>query len=436
MKNLTDVNLFNPASSLPSMVKDLNWNSAMSVIFYNSITSLCSNLYDIHTKQNCIYPFVIESLYEYILRFNENGEIELDTDTFQKLCDIIFRNPEIVLKRNGTDNLMTLFSLWQTEDRHYIFATLYRYNWFFTFKNDKVDMLKAFEEKFGCKYESFLIFAVINITAYIALRTCESVERMDYTNIIQKTMITFKCVTNNLTTNRAEYLKLSNIVCKKPEDLVYSLKISKLYPFLEEGENVACFMPHVIIPACSTSLLYRLMDENNSLYSLFTKEVLEEYYFDLAKTQHNYSFISRELEYSGKKTPDLILVEKCNVYFIEEKSFSPNCKTRLMKKTSINQQVDEIIDGLEQLYRFLFIKYPKGISEISNFDLNNRFGILSLREDASFDRRILYNGLFERQRITEQVEKDLIIKHIKISNLSEFEVGCSALRTQAAWCSA
>ena len=147
----------------------------------------------------------------------------------------------------------------------------------------------------------------------------------------------------------------------------------------------------------------------------------EDYYYHLAKTQSYYSFISKEIEYGGNKTPDLILVENNKIIFIEEKSFSPNCKTRLMNDTAIKEQINEIVGDLYQLYKFIYLNYPKTSTDLSHFSLDNRFGILSVREDASFDRRILYNGLFERIGELNEVEKAEIIKHIKISNLVEFE---------------
>ena len=245
----------NPALSLPSLIKDLNWTSVMNVVFYNSITSMSLSPLAIHSENKCLYPFVLESFYEYVMRFNENGSTELDSQTLGKIAEIIFTNPKVILDRDGTDNLMTLFSLWQMEDQHYMFSRMFRYNWFFSFKNDKVDMQKAFRAKFGCDYVSFMVFCVINYISYLGLRNCEEKDRAYYSNLIKLVLIQFPCVTTNLSLNRKKYIEYSKVVCKRSEDLIYSLKISKLYPFVNDGDNIMCYMPHTIIPACTSSLL-------------------------------------------------------------------------------------------------------------------------------------------------------------------------------------
>ena len=405
---------------IKELIGPLSWDSLMEHVFFLSTMCVKEAVSGVHNEGRP-YPFVVESLYEFAMRMNDNGSRIATGQIVNDISKMIFENPKQVLEKYGPNNFMTLFYLWQIEDRHVLFMKLFRYNWFFSFKNDKVDMKSEFYKKYGCYYDSFAVLCCLLLTTLLAFDEVDPHKKEDFFQYINKTMHMFKNLIELIAISKEDYVNESTKYCSDIDMLVYSLKVSKKYPFIKNGDYYYLYLPHVIITSCTSSLLYRMTDGNDKLYNLFSKEVLEEYYFALAKTQNCYSFVYREMVYGTNKTPDLILVEGKRILFIEVKSFSPNTGTRIMNEQAIEKQISEVVDGLEKLYKFLFINYPKKLDPLANFTIDNRYGILSLRGEASFDRRILYNRLFERLGIEDEKIKKQIIKHIKISCLDEFE---------------
>lgn len=413
---------------IPKIIEDLSEEDLLNVVFYHSLFSLCNNAIEIHKNKDIAYPFVIESIYEYFMRFNKNGEKKLTNQLFGDISLTIFRTPKDILDKYGTDNLMTLFYLWQIEDQSYLFSRLYRYDWIFNFKNQKVDMPKAFMEKFGCNYIAFEMFCVLIIGTFIGIRESTDEEQRAYCDNIKNAIILeYRNVIKQLTTTREQYVKDSKSVCKNIDLLPFALKMSKLFPFADDSENIRCPMPHTIIPACTTSLLFRLTEHNDPLHGLISKEVLEEYCYHLLSSQNYYSAIKREIPFGkGSLSSDVLVVEKGVLYCIEVKAFTPNTKTRLLDPADLSIQIDEVVEAAFELYKFIFINYPENDEFLSKYNRDNRFGILALREDASFDRRILYTRLFTKicestnMEISED-DKAFIIAKIKFSSLGEIE---------------
>ena len=410
----------NDAIKIRQIIEPLKWDELIQYIFISSVRCMKQSA-KFSFNNSAPYPFVIEAIYEFAVRFNRDGEEHLDDKTFDKINKIVFQNPGYMLKKYGVDNLMTLFYLWQIEDRHIFYFRLFRYSWFFSFKNQKVDMEFAFKQKYGCDYESFELFCCLIAVGIITFDEADSFSKPGVLRIVKKVVEAFKNIAIMLSTSREEYVKESIKVCPNEDYLIYSLKVSKRYPFLKKDDYFYLYMPHTIIPACTSSLLYRLTENNDQLYGLFSKEVLEEYYYFLAKQQSCYSYISREMTYGSNKTPDLILVEGKRIFFIEIKAFAPNSGTRILDQQSLERQISIIVDDLEQLYRFIFKNYPTNLKPSSAFDLKDRYGILSVKGDASFNRKDLYNRLFKQAGINDRETKKQIIERIKISCLDEYE---------------
>lgn len=413
---------------LPNVIENIRKNDLLNIIFYNSLFSIGNSPIKIHNNHNIIYPFVNEAIYEYYMKFNKDGEIVPMPWIEGDIVSTIFSLPKTVLDKYGSDNIMTLFYLWQIEDQPDIYIKLFRYSWIFNFVNEKINMPKVFEKKYGCTYTSYEIFCLANYMTYFALQQSNNEEKKVYFNKMLVTIMKIcKKVTNSLSITRENYVKESDSVCGNNDLLTFALKISKIYPFIIEGDNIVCYMPHTIIPACSSSLLFRLTYENDELHQVISKEVLEEFCYYLFKTQRYYSDVKREIPFGDNKlSSDVLIVEDNILYCIEIKAFTPNTKTRLLNPKDIKKQIDEVSKDLFQIYKFIFLNYPIDNQFLSQFDLEKRYGLLALREDASFDRNILYSNLFlliesyRASSLTDE-EKIYIRSKIKISSLIELE---------------
>ena len=411
---------------LPEIIKKLNEKEVLANIFNCSLLSLMRNGYEIMSLK-LPYPFVTEAFYEYFMRYNENGSEHLTAKVLGEINETIFKTPNIVYKKVGLNNFMSLYYLWQMEDHTDLFLRLYRYSFIFNYQFNEINIKEDFFNKFGCEYNSYLYFCLLFITTCISLRESEISQKQYFANLAIKIFKVFKRVTVSLSLTKEQYKNKSIQVCKNQNLLSIALKTSKSFPLIEDNETIACYIPHTVIPACTSSLLFRLTDGNDKLHGKIAKNVLEDYCYRLFKTQKYYKIISKEIKFSNDKlSSDLLVAENKNLYCLEIKSFTPNTQTRLMDQKNINKQIVELAEGMYQLYKFIYKNFPSKVNLIKNFSLNNRYGVLIPREDASFDRKNLYGKLFviienEENRILSENEKNNIIEHIKISGLDEIE---------------
>ena len=182
--------------------------------------------------------------------------------------------------------------------------------------------------------------------------------------------------------------------------------------------------------AITDSLLYRLTDDNAKLRTLFGKNVLEDYLFDIVNKSTLFDEVLKEKTYKKKrnilKTSDVMCRKNENYIFFECKATVPYAKTRCLDEDFINQEIDKISNYVIQLYKQVYLDFKNMYNFFNDkdviFDYNNCFGIVVLLEESYIRRELIYNYVAKKLNIDTSSDLYIwIINHIKICNLYDIE---------------
>lgn len=245
--------------------------------------------------------FILDSLLELFMRSKE-GILLNYTDhelnqIFNDSIGALYNSQNKVLK-NGSllDKFGILFSLWQFEEQEDEFIKLYRYSYFFNFKNEQIDMTKMFLDAFGIHYEDFASLAVDIMLITLAGNYG------NYYNYVSQIANRYRVAFEKLSITADEYYQKSLVVCCDIDDIAFSLKVSHSFPFIKHNNAIYLPLPHACITACTKSLLHRLTYNDDKLRGKIGKEVMENYVCHILSTSESYDLVSKEVFFDRKKT--------------------------------------------------------------------------------------------------------------------------------------
>lgn len=217
---------------------------------------------------------------ETFLLFSIKAE-EWKGDTFNVRDDKVFRDivscirnevPTLLKDSHGAELIKWLFitaASVQFEIQEFYFFKLYRYFFYFSFKNDVVDMSRYFKDYFGCEYRDFLVLGYLLWQLYAA--------KDNNKELLSAILNHFRCAADNLVLSREKYVEMLDSFAEKPLDYLHCVRPSYQYPFISYNENVFLPLPHLIPRATTTSLMYRLTSNDIHLLEIIGKEVYETY---------------------------------------------------------------------------------------------------------------------------------------------------------------
>ena len=232
------------------------------------------------------------------------------------------------------DFLLIALGSTQFDIQTYNIYKYYRYNYFFTYVSDKIDMKKEFYKKFNVDYNSFLELGSI-LSFFCSLKV-----NLD-PQILRYIILKYSKATSLLRLSREAFQKEIDNFSDSIHDYLYCVRPSYVYPFIEYNGIINLPLPHCIPRAITDSLLYRLTDSNSELRSLFGKNVLEDYLFEVLMCRKNDNYI-----------------------FFECKSTVPYAKTRCLDENYIKQEIDKISNYVLQLYKQIFIIFLRTIRKL------------------------------------------------------------------------
>ena len=310
----------------------------------------------------------------------------------------------------------------QEEFRH----KLYRYHYYFTFQNEKVNMKKLFEEFFGTPYFEFVVLVLILYTLYSSENFFnQSVNPLER-KILEYIMNKYHLEVKQLLISRKEFIKIQSLILKgNINNYYYSFKYFYQYPFIEHENKIFLPLPYLLNNAITDSLLYRLTQGNNGLRDLIGKEVMENYLYDLLTDSMAYDEICKERSYTSHGTqaysPD-VLVRKNNCCILfDSKASAPLIALREFEVTSIEKMIQRYSEAIAQMYK-----------QIQNFDLfnpfehdfdnNNVFGVIVIYQDSNIFRKRVYEKTAQMLELEpDTYEYQYLQSNILILTLSDIE---------------
>lgn len=382
-----------------------------------------------------VYPWEIETFL--LLAIHSTPEYAENTfegkkeNKFIEMINAIrfFEHPKL-LQEKGSTRFIDLFfastGLSQfdiQETKHY---KMFRFKYFFTFQNEKIDMKIEFKKCFGTEYKEFLELGSFLTLVYGSNLNIDN-RFLDY--------IAIKCFPLaflNLTIDLDEYKKQLNAVTTEIEDYVTCLRPSFKYPFILREEKIYFPLPHLLIRSITSSLLYRMTEGNNKIRSIIGKEVLEEYLYDILKNSCAYEEVYREnsfyIEHHQEVMSLDIMARQGNEYlFVDSKMAVPSAKVRVFDIEYYQNEVSKLADQVIQVYKHLNFYLPKYMDytsfEIKPMEFNEKiWGIVAILEDGFIRRESIYQLTAAKLNIApKSKEYEWMTTHIKVESFYDIE---------------
>lgn len=378
-----------------------------------------------------IMPWELEMVSAYsVYYYNPSSTKCIDSDTFSYIVTKLrnYWDSNLITAYNQGlfgDSFLMISYQQQVLTQGIFLQKLFRYHYFFYFKNSKIDMNELFKNEIGIQYQQFEIFAFI-------LFVCFADEKTENVNILKKLFINESEIIETLSIDVDKYKeKLSEINVNNVAELYYGFKLQYIYPFIctKEFKYIPC--PFLIINAVTESMLNRLTYGNNKLRKAFGKNVLERYLFDILSQLSSVTWISGEISYrirhSNLLSSDVIAAEGANVCFCDTKSLSPSLKIRKFDQKEIEKNIDLYADGIYQIYKQIK-NYRKGFFSLDKkYEDENVYGILVVLEESGIPREKVYlkvkSIIIDKEKEDNDPKRtmDYIHSHIKVISLKQVE---------------
>ncbi len=384
-------------------------------------------------KEN-IMPWEIEAFSAYSIVYDKGGVIEeMDSETFANMITMIrnywhegLSNAES--KGVYPETFIMISALQQFPVQGLILPKLFRYHYFFTFANDKIDMKAIFEKKIGVDYERLEKFAFI-VFLCASKEIQDKIPKSSLQTIMTK-LFADGDVLRLITIDKEEYKnQLSALYGNNLIDQYYGLKVQYVYPFISNDNMIYIPSPYLIINAVTESMFNRITFQDDKLRRTIGKEVIESYLYDIISQLKTVTWISPEIEYkigkNKKLTSDVIAAENKRVIFYDAKSITPSLKVRKFDELEIEKDISIYAKGILQIYHQIK-NYLLGHFQLDKqYERKDIYGIVVILEDAVVSRKKVY------EKVIESLEKELgtvseetknyICSHIKVIPLRQIE---------------
>ncbi len=414
---------------IPIILKRYSFANKITICRLHSLKLLKENNIKISIQQNEIPPWILETFALFAImtdkEYDKKEFIIKNDKTFYKIINTIsnYIHPEFtkVNKEELLNNLFMILPIQQFKYQNPDFFKIFRYNYFFSFINEHINMPEEFQNKFNASYNEFIDFGFFVITFL----------PNNFSNKVLYYVINnkYKTVIKNLMINRKNFIQKQNdLLSNNINSYFYAFKYFSNYPFIEENKIIYFPLPHLIIEAVTDSLLYRLTEQNNNLRALIGKEVIENYLFEILKVSGLYDEVKKEQSYYiGKNkimSPDVMLYKDNVCVLFDCKSSVPKLKLREFDKNAIEETINLSAQRIVKLYDRLkeFGEYYYPFSKDNTFKLGNIFGVIILLENNFISKKIIYEKAIQYKKLYDnEIEKNYLQSNVKIISMNEIE---------------
>lgn len=244
---------------------------------YSSRIMTCSQVDMVKAYEENIMPWEIEAFAAYSIVYDTNDATEeLDGKTFADTITLIrnyWHSGLITAEENGEypEAFMMISALQQFPVQGVFLQKLYRYHYFFTFQNDRLDMRKVFFDKMGVNYEQLEEFAFLVFLGF-SKEAQDTIPPIELQKVLTKAFKD-KDVLHLLSIEKEEYRKqLFSLYADNIIDQYYGLKIQYLYPFIAGQDFTYVPSPYLVVNAVTESMLNRITLRDNKLRRAIGKE--------------------------------------------------------------------------------------------------------------------------------------------------------------------
>lgn len=416
-------------SKIGLRIKNYSFNSKMNFCFRYSIQLIdLSGLKPVHQLKGKPLPWELEAFLLFVITYDEVSQKRINEKEFAKIINSIKNYQPKGLSEDNfvVFQCLSAMTLTQFDIQIPFFQKLYRYNYFFNFQDERIDVSNIFFQKFGTKFEKF-----IELAGYLQF----SFDQLQYYNsriLDYLVLCRYKDISKLLTISREGYKEELRQYSDKDEDFAYCVRPSYTYAFIQYDDCIYFPLPHLLSRNVTNSLLFRLTKDNNKLRSEFGR-IFEKYIFDILKEAQQFNEIYSEKKYRHQgniyHSSDIMCKADSDYLFFECKFSVPQAYFRNFDKESFDHEIDKLAKNIIQVYKS-FIRFTKHIEyspfiEKEEIDPKDFWGIIVVLEYSNIDNRLIYSKVADMLGLDMKSEKMLwICNHIKISDISDIERYC------------
>lgn len=347
---------------------------------------------------------------------------------FSQIIDCIRDEVPPFMDTVDGENLLTWFltvsaSVQFEIQEHYPFK-LFRFNYFFTYINDKINMPKFFKDKFSCDYSEYCMLGEI---LWLGFTTNKLSQEM-FDSIIAR----FAIPVSHLIITRQEYIDSLNKITTDPVNYLYCLRPSYSYPFIENGGKAYCPLPHLLCRSTTSSLMHRLTDGKPKLMTQIGKEVYEDYLYTIISESGIFEEAIPEQPYLYRKetrrTVDVMTRRGHEYVFFDSKSFSPKIAIRTFSQEALDQDIQRLAESFAQVYKHIRHRFP---SEYNFFEkepyapIADIYGLVVVQENPYIRGYAVYEKAADILKISvDSEEYTWLYTHVGMTSIYDIERYC------------
>ena len=431
---------------LPILLKRYSFEEKMRIAQIHSSAAIMFKQ-KLRKDNGLVFPWCVETFVMLAMEAKEYGDGDLQGKNSRKatmMFNAIWAATSEMLKRScGRFDFMDIFLpltlLTQSKSQEIDWIYKYRYWYAFEHNFDNLPLKDIFEERMGETYEEYLLFGEILEVVFLAQSENKQISIPN--NVLKYILYKrFPQITKQMLISREDYVKLQHAYIKNENDpyrYVYSLSPSVQYPLVEFEGNIYFPLPHLLIQCVTSSLMYKLTEDDVVLRREIGKHVWEKYLYDLINESGVYQAVVREPKYKKSNAdalaPDVVARQGKEILFVESKSTVPSVGIRVADADDYDKNINIVGKYIAKLANRIweFEEYnPFG--ECASLDRKDHWGIIVMQEDSFIRRHFYYEKAREYLNIQEESQEwEWVVEHIKVASLYEVEKiclsGCSVL---------
>lgn len=303
--------------------------------------------------------------------------------------------------------------------------SLFRYNYYLKYADNEIDMNQEVFSRMGVTSDRLLEFASI-----LLLFPFSKDDLLMY-QYLPKVCATYNDVVEALAISREDFKNTLNKYIQSIEDFKSCYRPLYQTPFIKNGQKYYLPLIHMIFPACTSSVIYRITDGNEILRQKIGKAVYENYLYHILQISGLFDEILQEQEYVFKrnkmKTLDVLCrKDDCYVLF-DSKSNVLKSKVLIYEKTALEADEKIIAGKIKQVYKHAHDKFGIEYNPFStnSIDRNNVFGVVVIPRPTGFNFNKIYDDAAMELGILNSEELVTWLKqHVKLLAIDNVENYC------------
>lgn len=351
-----------------------------------------------------------------------------NTRKFSQIINCIRNEIPPLMEEADGENFLTWFlavtaSVQFEIQEHYPFK-MFRFHYFFTFVNDKINMPKLFKDAFVCDY---LEYCILGELLWLGFSTNSFSQKM-FDSIIAH----FAIPVSQLIITRTDYIDALDKIATDPVNYLYCLRPSYSYPFLANEGKVYCPLPHLLSRATTSALMHRLTDGNSGLMAQIGKEVYENYLYTIINESSIFEEVIPEKAYlyqkAERRTADVMTRVGDNYIFFDSKSFTPKIAIRTFSQEALDQDVRRLAESFAQVYKHIRHRFPSEYCYFENkpeSPVLDIYGLVVVQENPYIRGYAIYEKAADILGLTINSEEYIwLYTHVGMVSIYDIERYC------------